>query len=97
MSYAQLTQLELRIGRVMAHKKNAMRAALRERISSMARKHGFEIGELLGGPDKRKGVAVKYQDPKNKQNTWTGRGRMPSWMVTATRSGKMRKEDFLVK
>ena len=45
----------------------------------------------------RKGtVAVKYRDPKNPENTWTGRGRMPRWMVAATKGGKARKEDFLI-
>ncbi|HKD56360.1 MAG TPA: H-NS family nucleoid-associated regulatory protein, partial [Hyphomicrobiaceae bacterium] len=37
---------------------------------------------------------VKYRD--NAGNTWTGRGRMPRWLVAATRGGKAKKEDFLV-
>jgi DNA-binding protein H-NS len=61
--------------------------------------HGFDIRELFGG---RKGggkgsrgkVAVKYRD--NAGNTWTGRGRMPRWMVAATKGGTAKKEDFLI-
>ena len=29
-------------------------------------------------------------------NTWTGRGRMPRWMVAATKGGKANKEDFII-
>ena len=40
--------------------------------------------------------AVKYRDPKNAGNTWTGRGRMPRWLTAATKGGKAKKEDFLL-
>lgn len=33
----------------------------------------------------RKAVPVKYRDPSNPENTWTGRGRQPRWI---TQSGK---------
>jgi DNA-binding protein H-NS len=89
--------LELQIGRVKASKQNAARAALRQQMSAIAKEHGFDIGELFGKTGKRKRpVAVKYRDPKNSENTWTGRGRMPSWMVAATKRGKASKDDFLV-
>ena len=56
------------------------------------------LDEALGkGRRKGKGsVAVKYRDPKNPENTWTGRGRMPRWKVAATKGGKAKKEDFLI-
>jgi len=38
---------------------------------------------------------VKYRDSAG--NTWTGRGRMPRWMTAATKGGKAKKEDFLIK
>ena len=39
-------------------------------------------------------VGPTYRD--NAGNTWTGRGRMPRWMVAATKDGKAKKEDFLI-
>lgn len=36
-------------------------------------------------------------DATNAVNTWTGRGRMPRWMTAATKGGKAKKEDFLIK
>src|SRR5262249_30711982 len=96
MSYAELAQMETRIARMKIEKQNAERSELRERIVALAKEHGFEIGELFGKGRKGKGtVAVKYRDPKNPENTWTGRGRMPRWLVTATKGGKAKREDFL--
>jgi DNA-binding protein H-NS len=95
MSFAELTQMQAEIGRLKAEKQNSERSALRQRLVEIAEGHGFDIHELFGRG--RKGtVAVKYRDPKNPDNTWTGRGRMPRWMVAATKGGKVRKEDFLI-
>jgi DNA-binding protein H-NS len=54
------------------------------------KQHSFDIRELMDG---RKGkgketVAVKYRDPKNPSNTWTGRGACRGgwrWPPRATR------------
>jgi DNA-binding protein H-NS len=97
LSYAELAEMESKIERLKVEKQNAERDALRQRLIDTARGHGFEIHELFGKGRKGKGtVAPKYRDPKNPENTWTGRGRMPRWMAAATKGGKARKEDFLI-
>jgi DNA-binding protein H-NS len=97
MSYAELSKLEVEIARLKAEKQIEERAALREKMAAMAREHGFDVGELFGARRKGKGsIAAKYRDPKNPENTWTGRGRMPRWMVAATKGSKAKKEDFLI-
>jgi DNA-binding protein H-NS len=97
MSYAQLSEMEMQIERLKAEKQNAERDTLRQRLTAMAKEHGFDIHELFGKGRKGKGtVAPKYRDPKNPENTWTGRGRMPRWMAAATRGGRAKKEDFLI-
>jgi DNA-binding protein H-NS len=97
MSFADLSDIERQIERLKIEKQSAERDALRQRLTDMAKKEGFGIHELFGRGRKGKGtVAPKYRDPKNSGNTWTGRGRMPRWMVAATKGGKARKEDFLI-
>jgi DNA-binding protein H-NS len=66
-------------------------------------KHGLSMNDLKEafslsrGKGKRTGarskVAVKYTD--GNENTWTGRGRTPLWLVAAEKAGKKR-ETFLV-
>ena len=98
MSLAELSKMQADIERMKTDKKNAARASVREKILALAKQHGFDIHELLGrkgsGKGKRGKVAIKYRD--NAGNTWTGRGRMPRWMVAATKGGKAKKEDFLI-
>jgi DNA-binding protein H-NS len=98
MTYAELTEMEAKIERIKLEKQNSERAAVRKQLMDMAKEHGFDIRELMDGRKKGKGtVAAKYRDPKNPENTWTGRGRMPRWMVAATKGGRVKKEDFLIK
>jgi DNA-binding protein H-NS len=96
MSFAELAQMQARIERLKIEKQNSERNELRQRIIAMAKEHGFESSDLFGKGRNGKGsVAVKYRDPHNAENTWTGRGRMPRWLVAATKGGKAQKEDFL--
>jgi DNA-binding protein H-NS len=97
MSFAELTELRNQVDRMMVGKQNSERAALRQKMADMAKEHGFDIRELVDGRRKSKGqVAVKYRDPKNPENTWTGRGRMPRWMAAATKGNKAKKDDYLI-
>ena len=95
-SYAELAEMQVQIERLKNEKQNAERSSVRQKLIDMAKQAGFEIQELFGRG--RKGsVAVKYRDPKNPENTWTGRGRMPRWMVAAIKGGRASKDDFLIK
>jgi len=97
MSYAELAQMLTRIERLKIEKQNTERAELRQRILTMVKEAGFEVSDVFGKGRNGKGsVSVKYRDPQNPENTWTGRGRMPRWMAAATKGGKVKKEDFLI-
>ena len=64
----------------------------------MAEKAGISLGEVFGGPGKGlKGtkVAVKYRNPKDSSQTWTGRGRQPVWLAEAMKKGQKR-DSFLI-
>jgi DNA-binding protein H-NS len=95
MSYAQLVALRDQLDQSMIEKQKSQRATLRQKMADMVKEHGLSIEELLGKTRKGKGsVAVKYRDPQNPANTWTGR--MPRWMVAPTKGNKAKKEDFSV-
>jgi DNA-binding protein H-NS len=99
MSFAELTAMQTRIERAKVERQSAERAALKQKMADMAKNAGFDMRELFDGrmgKGKRGKVAVKYRDPSNSANTWTGRGRMPRWMTAATKGGKAKKEDFLI-
>lgn len=53
------------------------------------------------GKSAKRGLALgtklkpKYQNPKNKDETWAGRGLRPKWLTAMVKSGK-KLEDFVV-
>ena len=97
MTYADLIGLEGEIARLKTEKQTSERAALKEKLTDIAKDAGFDINELFGKAKKGKGsVAPKYRDPANPQNTWTGRGRPPRWLAAALKGKGVKKEDFLI-
>ena len=82
-------------------------ATVRRQLSAMVAKAGYTIEEVLGqeavagaAPKARRRrklgkVAPKYRDPENRRNTWTGRGRMPTWLAYKLKYGRS-IADFLI-
>ena len=99
MSYAELTELETRLAGLKAEKQSQERAAIKERLTAVAKQAGFDIHDLFGRGRGGKGgkVAPKYRNPKNPAETWTGRGRTPRWIAAATKGNKAKRDDFLIK
>ncbi|MGY0505545.1 H-NS histone family protein [Luteimonas sp. e5] len=87
--------------KVLAKRKpiNQVRAS----VNRIVRTSGYTFEELFGVPapkatkratrktTARKStgkVPPKYRDPANPENTWTGRGRQPLWLVAYTDAGR---------
>lgn len=76
--------------------------SLRSKVSTVADALGVSVAELFGikaehterRPKKRRDT-VKFRDPENSENTWTGRGRPPKWMQERLDQGAT-KEQFQV-
>jgi DNA-binding protein H-NS len=89
LSYAQLLNLQQKIAVAITERKAADAQATREQLRAIAEKSGFSLAELFGGKrgGKRGPAAVKYRNPKDTSQTWTGRGRKPNWLVDAVKKG----------
>ena len=96
MPFAELLALRDEIDEVIDARKNEEKVALRQQLADMAREKGFNLDEVVGRSVKRSAVDVKYRDPDNPENTWTGRGRMPRWMSALVKKRGVKKEDFLI-
>jgi DNA-binding protein H-NS len=75
------------------------RAAI-EAAERVAAEHGFTLAELTAGGgaklsrNKPKSPA-KYRNPANGDETWSGRGRKPRWILDAEAAGRS-ISDFLI-
>ncbi|MCL4767557.1 MAG: H-NS histone family protein [Hyphomicrobiaceae bacterium] len=83
LSYKELLQLQQRVAAVVARRKTSERAALKEKLQSIAEEAGFRIDDLFDKAGERAAasVAIKYRHPTNRSLIWTGRGRRPKWLV----------------
>ena len=88
MSYVNLLKLQERIEAAVAEKRAEEAAATKDAVRAMAEKAGFSLDELFGKRGGKRGPAtVKYRNPKDAAQTWTGRGRKPNWLVDALTDG----------
>jgi DNA-binding protein H-NS len=94
MSVEALLQLRDDIGSVLSRKAGQLQTQL-----AALGDGGWTAKKAVGRPrgSKMKGrkVAPKYRNPKNRSETWAGRGAMPRWMAAEIKKGKKR-EDFAI-
>ena len=95
MSVKELNDHIARAQKGLAAAKDRERSELKHKIASLAENAGFSVGELFGARTRGKSVAVKYMNPDNRSETWTGRGRKPNWLVAKLGKGA-KMSDFAV-
>lgn len=84
LSIAELKDLQNQIPKEIQRRQKDEKAKLLKEIEALAAQRGFDLGELIGTPQKKPSggtVAVKYRHPQNADLAWTGRGRQPRWVA----------------
>ena len=75
--------------------------SLKSKVMTVANALGITVGEMFGikgevEPRRRKQTPrIKYHDPDQPQNTWTGKGKPPKWMQERLEQGAT-KEQFQI-
>jgi len=102
MSVEALLQLRDDIGNILTQKVGQLQSQLAALGDGGWISSGNWVSsgkKAVGRPrvSKMKGrkVAPKYRNPKNRSETWAGRGAMPRWMAAQIKAGKKR-EDFAI-
>ena len=60
-------------------------------IAEAARRHGFNLTDLVGRGGNRQKKAdrtARYANPANRDETWSGLGRRPQWVKAALDAGQ---------
>jgi DNA-binding protein H-NS len=84
-------------------RKVGKRKALKEQINKMLKEQGMSLEDVFPTTGKGRGRVpkgerpgaerpVKYRNPADSSQTWTGMGRKPGWLVEAIASGKTLEE-----
>lgn len=99
LSYAELQKMIEDVQQQIAVKRVEEIKVLADAYAKKTLAAGFTIREAIDAlkpylPKKDAGV-VKYRDPANMDNTWSGKGRVPRWLQAYLDAGQQ-KEAFLV-
>ena len=101
LSVDELKRLQLEAEALIASKKDQAVEEAYQQVIKIAESVGLSIEQLLEfGAQKRKkttrkSVEPRYRNTENTQETWTGRGKQPRWLVAALEKGA-KLEDFLI-
>jgi DNA-binding protein H-NS len=104
LSLKELVELQSDVATAIVERKAADKTALQQKMAEMAAASGFTLGELLDGGKAKRGARagsggtapVKYRNPENPSETWSGRGRMATWLKERIGKRGVKAEDFLV-
>ena len=92
MSVGELWELHESVVAELTRKITAERATLEDRLRKLGSTHGVVERERRRYPK----VLPKYCNPKNRSETWAGRGKLPRWLKDQLRDGK-KLNDFLIR
>lgn len=101
LSVEDLKRLQAEAEALIASKKDQAIEDAYNQIVAIAEGIGFSVEELLEvGEQKRKkttrkAVEPRYRNKSNTEETWTGRGKQPRWLVAEIEKGA-KLEDFLI-
>jgi DNA-binding protein H-NS len=88
-----LQSVQKKIGVVLGRRKEADK--LKAKLRKMAERLGVKV-TIEGGDGDFMPEPVKYKNPDDVLETWTGRGRKPKWLLEEINKGK-KLEDFEIK
>ena len=94
LSASELEDLVKEASQLAKERKEKEKQELRDEIYALIQDRGysfqelFETSEVKPVKQKRGKAEVKYRDPENPGNTWTGRGRKPGWLNEAEAAGR---------
>ena len=103
MSLKALIAERDKIGAAIEQKLSAEREAFRTEVEEKASMLGMDLRALFGKKRRapvnggRDRAAVKFRNPKNPSETWSGRGRPARWIVRETAGDKRKFSKFLVR
>ncbi|WP_426106334.1 H-NS family nucleoid-associated regulatory protein [Massilia sp. TSP1-1-2] len=91
LSLPELKELKSAVAKLIETRNAEAVNHARTEILALAKRVGMDLKDLLGKtPRTDMGkVAIKYRDPENASNEWTGRGRSPHWAAAMKDAGTL--------
>ncbi|MBK4214708.1 H-NS histone family protein [Paracoccus caeni] len=95
LDIGQLKRLRKELDKAIENYEVRQKAKAIIAAENAVKEFGLTLANLGVTAKTRKPVEVKYRNPEDATQTWTGRGRKPLWMEKALKAGK-KLEDLSV-
>lgn len=95
LSYMDLLVLKDQTSAEIEKRKADELECVKNKLQALAERSGFSLSEIFSVKHRMAASRIKYKNPQNPRQTWSGRGRRPHWLVEALEKGADLK-DFSV-
>ena len=100
MSRKDLVKLRADVDKAIATVADREKRTALEAAERVAAEHGYSLSELTSAAGSKASrikakSPAKYRNPANGDETWSGRGRKPRWILAAEAAGKS-ISDYLI-
>lgn len=89
MSVDELNALQTAVQGALRKKASVEKRKARERIRELAALHEIDLSELAATNSR---ASAPYRNPDNQFETWSGKGRKPTWLVSQLATGRTLEE-----
>jgi DNA-binding protein H-NS len=96
MSFEDLVALRDNLEQVISQKATAARQELEEKLAALESLTGVRRGPKRRGVLAGTKVAPKFHNPRDRSQTWSGRGRTPLWLQAMLKQGH-KLEEFAIR
>lgn len=100
MTFDELIRNKMKIEAAIYSLIDTERQQLKKTMNKVEKLSSIKINgsNKLRGRQSLKGrkLPVRFRNPKNRTETWAGRGLRPRWLVAALRGGRKKLSDFAV-
>ena len=98
MSFDDLIVLREKVESLIASMAASVKKDLQNKLDRLGSLTARNRSPAQGRPHALRGrkVPPKYRNPKNRSETWAGRGMMPLWMRALVKAGR-KPEDFAIR
>lgn len=97
LSLEELVSIQKQADAVMKSKQKEKVHEAYAKFQEIAKSMGLSIEDVVkAGKGVKKKRPIKYQNPQDTKETWSGQGRKPKWLEAKLAQGK-KIEEFLIK
>lgn len=92
MSFEDLITLRQGVEKMISQRADSAKRELHEKLAALENLTGTQIMKKRRGVLMGTKVAPKYRNPRDRSQTWSGRGRTPLWLQAMMKQGHKLEE-----